>query len=100
LILALRFLPLDRLAVWLGARRADRKSPLERALALARESTAGGRPAEGRRALERLAHELRKTSNPELAGDASKLAWSQPPPGKDGVGELSRDVDRVIAEEA
>lgn len=100
LILALRFLPLDRLAARLGARHADRRSPLERALALARESAARGRPAEGRRALERLAHELRKTSNPELAGDASRLAWSRPPPGEDGVGELSRDVDRVIAEEA
>lgn len=97
-ILALRFLPLDRLAAWLGARRADRRSPLERALALVRDSTASGRPAEGRRALERLAHELRNVRNPDLARDASKLAWSRREPADDGVTPLSQDVERVIGE--
>ena len=99
-ILALRFLPLDRIASWMGARRADRRTPLERALAQVRASVAGGRPAEGRRALERLAHELRATKNSELASDASKLAWSKSAPGESRVTPLSHDVERVIGEES
>jgi hypothetical protein len=99
-ILAIRFLPLDRIAAWLGARRADRRTPLERALALVRDAVAAGRPAEGRRALERLAQELRSTSNPELASDASRLAWSKRAPAEAGVGPLSHDVERVIEGES
>jgi hypothetical protein len=99
LILAIRFLPLDRIAAWLGARRVDRRSSLERALAHVRDAVAGGRPAEGRRALDRLARELRATENPELASDASRLAWSKGAPGEARVTPLSHDVERVIAEE-
>jgi hypothetical protein len=99
-ILVIRFLPLDRIAAWLGARRADRRTPLERALALVRDAVAGGRPAEGRRALERLAHELRAASNPELAGDATRLAWSKQTPGEARVTPLSHDVERVIEGES
>jgi hypothetical protein len=98
-VLAIRFLPLDRMVAWLGRNRADRRSPLERALALVRESTAKGEPGEGRQALERLAHELRDTREPELAGDAGRLAWSKQPPADSSVGPLSDDVERVIAEE-
>jgi hypothetical protein len=98
-VLAIRFLPLDRMVAWLGRNRADRRSPLERALALVRESTAKGEPAEGRQALERLAHELRDTREPELAGAAGRLAWSKQPPAESGVEPLSDDVERVIAEE-
>jgi hypothetical protein len=99
-ILAIRFLPLDRIAAWLGARRADRRTRLEQALALVREATADGGTPEGRRALERLAHELRATSNPELASDASRLAWSKPAPGETRVTPLSQDVERVIGGES
>jgi hypothetical protein len=99
-ILAIRFLPLDRIAAWFGARRADRRTPLERALALVRDAVASERPVEGRRALERLAHELRVTSNPELASDASRLAWSKRAPGEAGVSPLSHDVERVIEGES
>jgi hypothetical protein len=97
--LAIRFLPLDRMAAWLGRHRADRRTPLERALARARESTASGKPAEGRQALERLAQELRNTREPELAGAAGELAWSERAPGVERVTPLSEDVERVIAEE-
>jgi hypothetical protein len=99
-ILALRFVQLDRLAARLGARRADRRTPLERALAQVRDAIARDRPAEGRRALDRLAAELRAAENPELAGDASRLAWSKGAPGDARVGPLSNDVERVIAEES
>jgi hypothetical protein len=97
-ILALRLLPLDRLAARLGARFVDRRSSLEQALALVRESSDSGSSEEGRRALERLAVELRRTSNPALAEDASRLAWSQGQPVPTGVGPLSDEVERVISE--
>ena len=96
-ILILRLLPFDRLAVRLGAMRVDRRSALEQALALVRESRAGTTEEE-RRALERLAVELKRSSNPTLAHDASRLAWSQDPPVETGVGSLSDDVQRVISE--
>lgn len=99
-ILAIRFLPLDRIAAWLGARRADRRTSLERALALVRDAVASGPPMEGRRALERLAHELRSTSNPDLASDASRLAWSKHAPGEERVTPLSQNVERVIEGES
>jgi hypothetical protein len=95
-ILILRLLPLDRLATRLGARFVDKRSPLEQALALVRESAASGSPEEERRALERLAVELRRARSPALAGDASKLAWSQPVPA--GIDPLSDEVERVISE--
>lgn len=96
-ILILRLLPFDRLAAHLGARRVDRRSPLEQALALVRESRAGTTEEE-RRALERLAVELRRSSNPALAHDASRLAWSHDLPVEAGVGPLSDDVQRLISE--
>ena len=95
-ILILRLLPLDRLATGLGARFVDKRSPLEQALELVRESAASGSPEEERRALERLAVELRRTRNPALAGDASRLAWSEPVPA--GTDPLSDEVERVISE--
>ena len=96
-ILILRLLPLDRLARRLGARFADKRSPLEQALALVRESS--GAPEEERRALERLAVELRRVRNPSLAHDASRLAWSQAPPADTRIEPLSDDVQRVISED-
>ena len=95
-ILILRLLPLDRLARRLGARFVDKRTPLEQALALVRESAASGSPEEERRALERLAVELRRVRSPALAGDASRLAWSQPVPA--GIDPLSDEVERVISE--
>jgi hypothetical protein len=97
-ILVLRLLPLERLAARLGAIRADRRSDLERALALVRESSTSGTTAEGRRALERLAVELRRSENRALARDASRLAWSQGRPVHAGVGSLSDEVQRLISE--
>lgn len=97
-ILILRLLPLDRLATRLGARFVDKRSSLEQALALVRESSASGSTEEGRRALERLAVELRRTSNPALARDASRLAWSSRTPLATGVDPLSDEVERMISE--
>ena len=95
-VLILRLLPLDRLATRLGARFVDKRSPLEQALALVRESSEKGEP--DRQALERLAVELRRTGDPALASDASRLAWSHERPQPAGVAPLSDEVQRTISE--
>jgi len=97
-LLILRLLPLVGLRARLGLKRADRRSALERALALAQKSAESGRPEDGRRALERLAVELRRTRDSTLAHAASQLAWSADRPAPTGVGALSDDVRRRISE--
>ncbi|HMB18551.1 MAG TPA: hypothetical protein VKO41_04465 [Gaiellaceae bacterium] len=97
LILILRLLPLERLATRLWG-VIDRRSALERALALVRESSKSGRAEDGRKALERLSVELKRSSNPDLAQDASRIAWSQGSPGEAVVSPLSTEVERVISE--
>jgi hypothetical protein len=98
LILILRLLPLARIAERLGLRMVDRRSPLERALARVHETAAAERPDEGRRALERLAQELRRARNAELAGAASQLAWSRQFPADGRLTALTGEVERLIAE--
>lgn len=81
------------------ARRRSRLSPLERALALVRRSTERGELDSSRRALERLAGELRRTREADLAQDASRLAWRRDHPSGSSVDPLSTEVERVIAED-
>jgi hypothetical protein len=100
LILILRLLPLARLAERLGLKTVDRRTSLERALARVRETAEGERPDEGRRALERLAHELRLVQNQELAWAASRLAWSREFPADGRLTSLSNEVERLIGESA
>ena len=82
------------------ARRKARLSPLNRALTLVRRETEQGERADSRRALERLAVELRETEEPELAQTATKLAWNRRDPSTPSVEPLSDEVERVIAEES
>jgi hypothetical protein len=96
LILVLRLLPLARIAERLGLKTIDTRSPLERALARVHETAE--QPDEGRRALERLAHELRRVRNPDLARAASRLAWSRDFPADGRLTTLSADVQRLISE--
>ena len=81
------------------ARRRARLSPLQRALNLVRRSTERGERADSRRALERLAVELRQTEEPDLARVATRLAWRRSDPSGSTVEPLSDEVERVIAEE-
>ncbi|HKF13634.1 MAG TPA: hypothetical protein VKB13_00205 [Gaiellaceae bacterium] len=99
LVLILRLLPLARIAERLGLKTVDRRTSLERALAQV-EETADAEPDEGRRALERLAHELRRVRSPELAGAASRLAWSRDYPADGRLTSLSAEVKRLIKEGA
>jgi hypothetical protein len=71
--------------------RLERLSPLERALELLRVS--GGRERSTRRALERLARELR---GHELATEARRLAWSRPRPEANEVDGLHGTVEAEL----
>jgi hypothetical protein len=64
-----------------------------------KRSTERGERAESRRALERLAVELRQTEEPDLAQAATRLAWRRSDPSGSTVEPLSDEVERVIAEE-
>jgi hypothetical protein len=81
------------------ARRRARRSPLQRALTLVRQTTEEGEEAGSRRALERLAVELRGTEEPELARSASRLAWRRNDPSAPSVEPLSGEVERVISDD-
>jgi hypothetical protein len=82
------------------ARRRARLSPLRRALILVQRATKDGPRAESRRALERLAVELRETEERDLARTATGLAWRRRDPSAPSVEPLSDEVERVIAREA
>jgi hypothetical protein len=99
LLLLGRALALPALAASVLARRRVRLSPLQRALNLVRRSTERGERADSRRALERLAVELRQTKEPDLARTATQLAWRRRDPSGSTVEPLSDEVERVIAEE-
>jgi hypothetical protein len=81
------------------AGRRERLSALQRALALVRGYTQRGEHDRSRPALDRLASELRKTREPDLAVDASRLAWRRSDPSERSIGPLSDDVERVIAKD-
>jgi hypothetical protein len=100
LLLLTRALALPALVTSALSRRRARLSPLQRALNLVRRSAERGERVDSRRALERLAVELRHTEEPDLARTATRLAWRRRDPSGSTVEPLSDEVERVIAEEA
>lgn len=64
-------------------------TPLERALALLARAVADGGTARQRRALDRLARELRRVGDDDLAADARRLAWSRARPESGRVAHLA-----------
>jgi len=75
-----------------AARIPAHLSPVERALALAEHAAAHGEVDESRKALERLAAELRRRRALEQAGDAERLAWSSRGPSPETIAELADSV--------
>lgn len=67
-------------------------TPVERALMLAEHAAAHGEIDESRKALERLAEELRKRHASANADDAERLAWSESGPSQETVAELAMSV--------
>jgi hypothetical protein len=74
-----------------------RGTPLERALALARRA-APGAAEERRKALERLARELRRAGHPDLAERSGALAWPRQAPTESAIRALVVEVERAVAE--
>jgi hypothetical protein len=58
----------------------DRLSSAERALVLARRASARDDPRRRRTALERLGRELVRSGSPDLADEATRMAWAETPP--------------------
>jgi hypothetical protein len=90
--------PIGFVQRWRAARQARRRTDLERALAHLRATAPSGESDEVRPALERLASELGRVESDDLAVHTRQLAWSEPAPVEDEIGDLSTDVDRVISE--
>ncbi len=67
-------------------------TPIERALVLAEHAVARGEVDESRKALERLAAELRRGDADAQALAAERLAWSEHGPSQDTVAELAGSV--------
>jgi len=75
-------------------RQPEPLTGLERALALARE--AEGRPASDRRRALGLLADTLGPENERLAEAADELAWSEPAPTTDAVGELVTEVEHEL----
>jgi hypothetical protein len=75
-------------------------TPLELALAATRRAARGGGAAERRRALELLARVLRRGGRPDLAGAATRLAWSPERPAPPRVEAFADEVARAETEAA
>ena len=67
-------------------------TPIDRALALAQYAATNGEVDESRKALQRLAIELRRRQEESQAKAAESLAWSAPGPSLATVDELARAV--------
>jgi hypothetical protein len=98
LVLILPLVPIAFVQRRLAARRARRRTDLERALEYVRATAPTGGSEDVRPALERLATELNRADSDDLAVQTRRMAWSEPPPVEDELGGLEDDVEKVIAE--
>jgi hypothetical protein len=96
LFLLVPLVPIGFVQRWRERRRLARRTDLERALAHLR-TTSPNESEEVRPALERLASELGRVENDDLAVQTRRLAWSEPPPVEDEIGDISDDIEQVIA---
>ena len=96
LVLLVPLVPIGFVQRWRERRRLARRTDLERALAHVR-ATSPAESEEVRPALERLASELGRVENDDLAVQTRRLAWSEPPPVEDEIGGISDDIEQVIA---
>ena len=67
-------------------------TPIDRALVLAQHAATNGEVDESRKALQRLAIELRRQQEESQAKAAERLAWSASGPSRATVDELARSV--------
>jgi hypothetical protein len=98
LFLLVPLVPIGFVQRWRERRRLARRTDLERALAHLRAASPD-ESEEVRPALERLASELGRVENDDLAVQTRRLAWSEPPPVEDEIGDISDDIEQVIAKD-
>ena len=77
-------------------RRFDRLSSAERALVLARRASARDDPGRRRTALERLGRELARRGSPDLADEATRMAWAESPPIGDAMTGLVGRAEQAL----
>jgi hypothetical protein len=80
----------------LPRRGFDRLGSAQRAIVLARRAAEQDDPGRRRTALERLGRELARGGSPELADEASRLAWAQSPPATDEMDGLVGRAEQAI----
>ena len=74
----------------------DRLGSAERALVLARRAASRDDPGRRRTALERLGRELGRRGSPELADEATRLAWAESPPASDAMTGLVGRAEHAL----
>lgn len=77
-----------------GLVRRRELAPLAEAIVVTRRAAHEGTPAAQRRALERLAAELRRARHDELAASAARLAWAETEPASTEMLELAAEAER------
>jgi hypothetical protein len=80
----------------LPRRGFNRLGPAERALVLARRAARSRDPGRRRTALERLQRELARGGAPDLAAEASRLAWAAAPPESEAMTGLVSRAEREL----
>ena len=77
-------------------RSFDRLGSAERALLLARRASARDDPGRRRTALERLGRELERRGSPDLADEASRMAWEESPPVGEAMSGLVGRAEQAL----
>jgi len=80
----------------LPRRGFERLGSAQRAIVLARRAARQDDPGRRRTALERLGRELARGGAPELADEASRLAWAQSPPASDEMDGLVGRAEQAL----
>jgi hypothetical protein len=74
----------------------DRLGSAERSLVLARRASVRDDPGRRRTALERLGRELARGGAPDLADEASRMAWAESPPVGDAMTGLVGRAEQAL----
>jgi len=74
----------------------ERLGGAERALVLTRRAASRDDPGRRRTALERLGRELSRRGSPELADEATRLAWAESPPASEAMTVLAGRAEQTL----
>jgi hypothetical protein len=74
----------------------ERLGGAERAVVLTRRAASRDDPGRRRTALERLGRELSRRGSPELADEATRLAWAESPPASEAMTGLAGRAEQQL----